>query len=331
MILSIIIPLYNTEQYILKCIESCVSQDIASYEYEIIVVNDGSTDNGLNVVRKFASEYSNITVLSKLNGGLSSARNYGLKHAKGDYIWFVDSDDWIEQNCLKQLTTKICNEDADVVQIYADTFYQGEQRHRIPIKEINTISGSQFLREHQYEVCCPFYVFRRTFLESNSFIFAEGLLHEDLEFTPRVLYKAKKITNLPKVLYHVYRRENSITTSRNNAKRSYDLLEISVRYSNYLNTVMNRDKIIFYDLISLCVNKSLFNCYDIDNSIRKDISRKIFKYKLYNYLKASSIKKYVVEGWLFSLACGSHIFDVYRIIQFFNSDKGGVKRINKKR
>lgn len=112
---SIIVSVYNIEKYINKCIDSIINQNYDNYE--IIIVNDGSTDSSLIKLGKY-KEINNILVLTKENGGLSSARNYGLKYANGDYVWFVDGDDYIEPNSLEKLNTKInsCSKMQDIVQ-----------------------------------------------------------------------------------------------------------------------------------------------------------------------------------------------------------------------
>lgn len=101
--LSIIIPVYNVELYIEKCLQSCLSQDIPYDEYEIIVVNDGSPDGSLAIAESIAKTTTNMTIISQKNGGLSAARNTGMSVAKGEYIWFVDSDDWIETKDRKSV------------------------------------------------------------------------------------------------------------------------------------------------------------------------------------------------------------------------------------
>lgn len=106
--LSIIIPVYNVERYLRQCLESCLSQDVPKSQYEVIIVNDGSPDNSQAIIDEYSSKYDNVRVLKKKNGGLSSARNAGLNIASGDYIWFVDSDDWV----------------ADVVSILCDSNFR---------------------------------------------------------------------------------------------------------------------------------------------------------------------------------------------------------------
>ena len=99
--ITLIVPVYNVEKYLVRCLDSCLHQDLDEDEYEIIAVNDGSYDGSLKLLKEYANRYRNIVLIDKPNGGLSSARNAGLERARGNFIWFVDSDDWIAENCLK--------------------------------------------------------------------------------------------------------------------------------------------------------------------------------------------------------------------------------------
>ena len=107
--LSVIIPIYNVELYIKRCAESTLNQNLSKDEYEVIFVNDGTKDNSVEVLNKAIDfeKYPNFHIYNKENGGLSSARNFGLDKAHGDYVWFVDSDDWIEPNCLAKIVKKL--------------------------------------------------------------------------------------------------------------------------------------------------------------------------------------------------------------------------------
>ena len=102
--LSLIIPVYNVEQYIGRCLQSCLSQaNVTAEDYELVIVNDGTKDNSMQVVEEMTRGCTNITVINQHNQGLSMARNVGLKAAKGEYVWFIDSDDWIESNMIEEL------------------------------------------------------------------------------------------------------------------------------------------------------------------------------------------------------------------------------------
>ena len=125
MILSIIIPVYNVEPFVERCIRSCEAQNIAKNKYEIICINDGSKDNSLKIISRIADEFPNIHVFSQPNAGLSAARNHGMRVAKGDYYMFVDSDDWIAENCLGMLTDKLREERPDVLTFCAANVVNG--------------------------------------------------------------------------------------------------------------------------------------------------------------------------------------------------------------
>ena len=113
--LSIIVPVYNVADYLAKCLDSLLAQDLPQNEYEIIVVNDGSTDNSGEIAQQYADKYANITLINQGNQGLSGARNTGIKCAKGDYIQFVDSDDYLEENVLGGLLKQVEKDNLDVL------------------------------------------------------------------------------------------------------------------------------------------------------------------------------------------------------------------------
>ena len=149
MLFSIIVPIYNVEKYLARCIDSILDQDYANYE--IILVNDGSTDNSLLIAEKYSKKYSNIILINKENGGLSDARNVGLDTAKGQYVIFLDSDDAIDKNALKTINCALENqEDIDVLageykEIFSDKVVI--QSRYSNGNNNSTITGVHFLKE----------------------------------------------------------------------------------------------------------------------------------------------------------------------------------------
>ena len=129
--LSIIIPAYNAEHYLGECLDSCLNQDLPVEDYEIIVVNDGSADATLEVAEKWAGLHNNIKVLSQENQGPSIARNKAIDIAQGKFIMFIDSDDYIVENCLKTLTTRCIEEDLDMLRFCAANVIDGKAVRRI--------------------------------------------------------------------------------------------------------------------------------------------------------------------------------------------------------
>lgn len=119
-ILSIIVPVYNTEQYLATCLDSLLNQDVSKEEYEILCINDGSTDGSLKALQEYAEKYENIIVIDKPNGGAAATRNLGIEKAQGKYIWFVDSDDWISRDCFGYIFDIIEQEKPGAIQIVLD-------------------------------------------------------------------------------------------------------------------------------------------------------------------------------------------------------------------
>ncbi len=119
-LLSIIIPVYNAEKFIHDCLNSLLNQDISAEEYEIICVNDGSTDNSLAILQDYAKSNPNVVVIDKPNGGVSQTRNKGLAASRGEYVWFIDSDDWIARNCLGLIQQQINKYHPSIIQVHYD-------------------------------------------------------------------------------------------------------------------------------------------------------------------------------------------------------------------
>lgn len=227
--LSIIIPVYNVARFLSKCLDSCLQQDLPYDEYEIVVVNDGSTDNSVSIVEEYTKKYFNIRLINRLNGGLSAARNTGLKEAKGEYVWFIDSDDWIEKNCLSILMEKLIVGSLDVLCINLQLCF--DDGRIIPYIVEHTenekiYNGCDFICNVTMPPAAVCGVYRRSFLINNGFHFLEGVLHEDMEFTPRVYSKAERILFYDCPIYNYYQRQGSIMKSVRNVKRCRDLLII---------------------------------------------------------------------------------------------------------
>lgn len=230
--ISIVIPVYNVDQYLRRCLDSCLRQDLSSEDYELIVVNDGSPDNSLNIIQEYVSKFSNVILVDKLNGGLSSARNAGLKNAKGDYIWFVDSDDWIKENCLASIVRVAERENLEVL-TYEAVVSDGETVKQLPEKRSlreNVVYSGLDLYKSGYVFPysgAPFYIFKRDFLEKNQLYFYEGILFEDLLFSSRMMARAQRCGFVNDSFYFYFVREGSITQSKTTLKKGLDAIKIA--------------------------------------------------------------------------------------------------------
>lgn len=294
MFFSIIVPVYNVERYLEKCIVSLMEQDIN--DYEIILVNDGSTDNSANICEKFLNINNKIKVYSKINSGLSDTRNFGVKKAIGNYIMFVDSDDYIEKNILGILKKEI------VLNDYPDVIYSryySEEDNKISVgknyySKVNVLrDNSIFLKEElllrNMPIAACFGIYNRRLLLDNNLYFKSGILHEDERWSPEVLLNARKIYTSEIIYYHYTRHSGSITRLKDKTKNGLDLLE-TCKYLVELseNIVDDELKSLFLNRVSMvymkaiCIGKLYRNEYS--NIINKKFPKK------YAYLRKDKIK-----------------------------------------
>ena len=301
MILSIIIPVYNVEPFVEKCIRSCEAQDVSKDDYEIVVVNDGSKDNSLDVVNRVANEFENIRVFSQANAGLSAARNTGMREAKGEYYMFVDSDDWIAENCLAKLIGKLRKERPDALAICAANVINGENKRRQSYPDETPISGRDLLVKG-VSPCAPFSIWSADFFKKFKLTFFEGIFHEDSEFTPRAYYLADKVSLTNDIIYYVRQNPNSITRSAN-PKKSFDVVNVVCPHlSEFSKCVDARYQYLFHDMLSMYLNNALFNIVDTSKDNQQKLNEAIYNNRrLYMHLRRSTIFKYRLEFVLFNL------------------------------
>ena len=207
--ISVVVPVYNVEDYVKRCLDSLVMQTMTAIE--VLVVDDGSTDGSGAICDEYAARYDTIQVLHKPNGGLSDARNYGLARATGEYVLFVDSDDYLEPDACEALLAETGAGDVDMVigraalekpsaamqrfetvaaQLACHRVYTGKEYL------IGCLSGGA-LRVEAWRS-----LYRRAFLQQNDLHFQKGIMHEDEEFTPRALLAAQKVVLSDRAFYH---------------------------------------------------------------------------------------------------------------------------------
>lgn len=320
--LSIIIPMYNVEMYIEECLLSCLKQDFSACNYEIIVVNDGSPDGSLAIAERVASTASNIHIISQPNGGLSAARNTGVRHAKGDYLWFVDSDDRIRENCIKNLVEQCERNNLDLLAIAAANVIDGCEVRRFSYTNLSIVSGGLVLEKGRMQHCVPFTIYRRKFFLQHQLQFYPGIFHEDSEFSPRAYYYAKRVGFSNEVVYLVSINPNSITRSIN-YKKTFDCLKVAMSAHDFLLNVTKGEHATFYhNHIALMINNAMSNFLKPVDDVEKlqgaqrEFSKVLLKNKyLIKHLLLSSILKYRIEGILFTLF-PRHMVKIYRILQY---------------
>ena len=222
--LSIIVPVYNVEKYLRQCLDSLVNQDYQNFE--IICINDGSNDNSEDILKEYSSKYSFLSYYSKENGGLSSARNYGINYAKGKYIGFIDSDDYVEGSFISKMLKKAKENDSDIVVCDINSFYEDNSKpshileglnHKYP----NLDSRKRLLVSSMFAWNK---IYKREFFLRENILYPEGLLYEDLEVSSYLGVKSKGIDYVKEVLINYRQRENSIMSTKN--RKVLDIFEI---------------------------------------------------------------------------------------------------------
>lgn len=243
MLLSFIIPAYNCSETIKRCLLSIYSLNLNEAEFEIIVINDGSTDQTLNILKKIEHEYSNIKIFTQNNCGAGIARNNGVKKASGSYIWFIDSDDYLTCQGIEQIYNLCSLNELDIIAFnLANHNFPNSATIQSENKENIILDGESFILQNTFSAspCC--YIFRRVFFINERLFYAnERRGCEDIDHTIYAIFKAKKIQYLNISPYTVYPRPNSLSRSFNirlsisllsSIKRSLEKFKNEERYKN---------------------------------------------------------------------------------------------------
>ncbi len=247
---SIIVPVYNVEKYVDICLKSILKQTYTNYE--VILIDDGSTDKCPLICDEYSESYSNIKVIHKKNGGLSSARNEGLKAAEGDFICFLDSDDyWIDNNCLMNIASTLSESVSDVVVLKyvryderTGKFTKGSKdikRRDFQYKEYDLMLKN-LVAYQLYDSCAWDKVIRAELFKKNDLNFREGIIAEDLDWSARVMLAAKSITLVDDPVY-VYRvgRKGAITGTL----KLKNLVDTKLSIDNCLNVDLRQYSKVF--------------------------------------------------------------------------------------
>ena len=235
--MSVIIPVYNVEEYLSECVDSLMHQ--GDLDLEIILINDGSTDNSGVIADQYAERDNRINVIHQDNGGASAARNAGLERAKGEYIAFLDSDDWIKKDSLCELYHEAIKYQADVVMGNLMYYRQGKiidnNNYNLAPKEIRYIpfSGKEgFIRLAKVWAYAPMacnYIYRKNYLVNIQARFEEGIMAEDELWSPVVLCQAEKMVIVDVNFYCYRQREGSVMQSAGIRKRLDALFRVTDR------------------------------------------------------------------------------------------------------
>ena len=304
---SVIVPVYNVEEYLERCLDSLVNQTLK--DIEIIIVNDGSTDGSKEIIQKYLNKYKNIVYLEKENGGLSSARNYGIPYAKGEYIGFVDSDDYVEITMYEKMYNKAVEEKSDMVE--CDFIWEYPNKK---IEDIGKIYSGKKEAIVEARVVAWNKIIKKDIIEKTKITFPEGLRYEDIEFFYKIVPYLDKISFVKETLVHYIQRESSIANTQN--ERTGEIFKIWENVLNYYieNNIFNEyRKELEYSYTRILLCSSLKRITKVkDKKVRKalikltwqNLNKKFPHWKQNKYLNSTksfknlylkSINKFIIN------------------------------------
>lgn len=266
-LVSVVVPVYNVEKYIAQCLDSIQNQSYKNLE--ILCVDDCGDDDSVKIVKEYAKSDNRIKLIKhKKNKGLGGARNTGFKKASGKYIFFIDSDDWIENNCIETVVQKLIDTDLNTVIFKADVFWENTRR-RTPIWfESYKRYPEGFFEIDENNMCyLPHYSWNkgydREFLIKNNIFWQEGVIYEDMEFFFKVFINSPKTYMIDSPLYIYRRRGDSIIGKcYGNLEKADDLYKVTKSIKDYLvsNGLMEKYQDAFLNLV--CKNLNNYRGFD---------------------------------------------------------------------
>lgn len=291
---SVIVPVYNVSKYIDKCIMSILNNTYKNIE--IIAVDDGSSDDSLKKLKKYKES---IKIYHKTNGGLSDARNFGLTKATGDFIFFVDSDDYIDKETIEKLINKQKEKDYDLVEC---NFYYAYNSKKLKLDNKLYNSKKEMLTKGRVVVCNK--LFKRSIIEKHKIRFQKNVYYEDIGFTNKYILNSHKIGSIKDPLYYYVQRKESITGSRK-AKGKLDILKVFddlIKYYKDNNFYEKYYEELEYLVSRIILGSSLKRMSKIkDRKIRIEYILKTYEYLITNfpgyknnkYIKEKCFKNFV--------------------------------------
>ena len=314
MLISVIIPVYNVEDYLHYAIESLEKQTYKNFE--IILVNDGSIDNSGKLCDEYSEKYSNVRVFHKENGGLSDARNFGVQQAKGEFITFLDPDDYLEVYSLELLAGIQEMYDCDIVstRVKATELYNVYSNHYLTeenFKNVVIMDRDVFLEEAFYDkvatVSACGKLYRKSILEIP---FPKGRIYEDLYIISEHVGKANKIVHTPLQIYNYYKRQGSIVNSKFTSKQydffdaiAYNRQVIREKFNNVakLVTAINAKEVIgSFKIIGSAYKTSISDVYNI-RKIIKENSSNILRNKRIRYTFKMKYMLFILSPYMFNI------------------------------
>ena len=282
---SIIIPVYNVEKYIGKCLDSIMNQTYK--DYEVIIVNDGTKDHSMEIVKDY-----DVKVINQKNQGLSAARNRGVKEATGDYILFIDSDDYIEKDLLKELNKSLKN-NPDLVRFQVQEVYDNGKIMKYEETPFEDKSGEEafsLITSYHFVENAWCYLYKTSYYKENNYEFKKGTIHEDFGLIPIVIMKAKIVNAISYIGYNYFQRETGIMGDTNYEKTKKKVADMFIHYQ-FLEEEIKKTKLdskIFKSYIS---NSLVLKICELKGKEYQEAKRKLLELKVYDNILNNTISR----------------------------------------
>lgn len=283
---SVIIPVYNVEKYIKKCVESVLNQSFK--DCEVIVVNDGTPDNSIDMIKDY-----NLTIIDQKNQGLSAARNNAVKKAKGDYIIFLDSDDYWRKDLLKEINKSLKN-DPDVVRFQIQETFEDQdgilEHKEKGFEGLNGVDAFNAICNYHYleNACC--YAIKRKYFEKNKFEFKKGKIHEDFGLLPLVIIKANVVNSIEYIGYNYLQRKTSIMGNKSYEKTIKKVNDMFEHYKFLINEI-DKTKIDSKVFKSFAANSTILKICELKGKEYKEFKKKLKEEKVYDNLLIDTLPR----------------------------------------
>ena len=317
MLISIIIPVYNAEPYLEKCLTSVLGQTHS--EIEVILIDDCSTDNSVEIINAYANSDSRVRVFqNEKNSLIGVSRNLGIREAKGEYIWFVDADDWLDLDACNYIVTALKeNENTDLMLFGYERHLPDKRiKKKIPSSQINSENAFAFYLQLRKGFCpmCLAYVYSKELLIRHQIFFRENVYYEDVAFSAKAIYFMKNIFILQKSLYHYNRENQSSITSTKSKKKIKDLISAHEDIQNFLvneNVLQKYQNLLLSRFLVFGLPPCLQMYLRLPKEKRKD---GYFERELLSYKKSKILSK-------------NTLFGVLAMTKSFGEDEKPLKRI----
>ena len=296
--ISVIIPVYNTEKYLKRCFDSVIEQDYQNLE--LVIINDGSKDNSELIIKEYKEKYPNlISYYKKENTGVADTRNFGIEKATGDYIMFLDSDDYIDKSLFKNLEEHI-NNNVELIKFKLQRVDDsGKTLEIVPGATFETKTGEEGFNDlYSTDVLldspCVYLIKKDIFLRNN-LKFAVGTEHEDFGLIPFIIVLAKTIASINFYGYYYVQSDNSITRNedyKKTIKKAYDALE---HYDNAIKLTdeFNLNKITKQNLRIYYTNAIILKTKELRQKEQEEFIKEIQKRKMIKNIKIRNLKQLI--------------------------------------